>query len=94
MSPKETEDRRTAIAQMTRIEIIADSLYNRMLRCDTRGIETDIIEISQMRTNLSRIGHNLTHNEKQTVLKSYDKYRSSINLLEKKCMCSPIVMNR
>lgn len=94
MLPKETKDRRTAMAQMRRVDIIAESLYNRMLRCDMRGIETDIIEMSQMHAGLARLGHNLTHDEKQIVLKSYDKYKSSIDMLEKKCMCSPIVVNR
>lgn len=94
MQPKEGEDRRIAIAQMRRVETIADSLYNRMLRCDMRGIDTDIIDMYQMRTGLTKFGHNLTHDEKQIVLKSYDKYKSSINMLEKKCMCSPIVVNR
>lgn len=87
----ETKDRRTAIAQMKRVSTIADYLYNKILRCDTRGIETDIIEMSQMHTGLARLGHNLTHDEKQIVLKSYDKYKSSINMLEKKCICSPII---
>lgn len=94
MQPIETEERRTAVAQMKRVGIIAESLYNRMLRCDVRGMETDIIEISQMRSGLAKLGHNLTHDEKQTVLKSYDKYKSSIDLLEKRCICSPIVMSR
>jgi hypothetical protein len=94
MLPKETEDRRTAVAQMKRVEIITDSLYDRMLRCDMRGIETDIIEMSQMHAGLAKLGYNLTHDEKQTVLKSYDKYKSSIDMLEKKCICNPIVMNR
>lgn len=92
MPPEDTKERRTVIAQVKRVEIIADSLYNRMLRCDMRGIETDIIEMSQMHSGLARLGHNLTHDEKQTVLKSYDKYKSSIDILEKKCMCNPIVM--
>ena len=94
MLPKEAKDRRTAVAQMKRVEIIAESLYNRMLRCDMRGIETDIIEMSQMHAGLAGLEHNLTHDEKQMVLKSYDKYKSSIDMLEKKCMCSPIVVNR
>lgn len=94
MLPKETKDRRTAVAQMRRVEIIAESLYNRMLRCDMRGIETDIIEMSQMHAGLARFEHNLNHDERQMVLKSYDKYKSSIDMLEKKCMCSPIVMSR
>ena len=94
MSPKETEDRRTAIAKMKRVEYIVDSLYNKMLRCDIRGIETDIIEMSQMHTGLSRFEHNLTNDEKQIVSKSYSKYRSSIEMLEKKCICSPIIMER
>lgn len=94
MLPKETKDRRTAVAQMRRVEIIAESLYNRMLRCDMRGIETDIIEMSQMHAGLARLGHNLTHDEKQIVLKSYDRYKSSIDMLEKRCVCSPIVMSR
>jgi len=91
MLPKETKDRRTAVAQMKRVDIIAESLYNRMLRCDMRGIETDIIEMSQMHAGLAGLGHNLAHDEKQTVSKSYDKYKSSIDMLEKKCMCSPII---
>lgn len=94
MLPKETKDRRTAVAQMERVGIIAESLYNRMLRCDMRGIETDIIEMSQMHAGLARLEHNLTHDERQIVLKSYDKYKSSIDMLEKKCMCSPIVIGR
>lgn len=92
--PKETEERRTAVAQMKRVGIIAESLYNRIIRCDVRGIETDIIEMYQMHAGLARLGHNLTHDEKQIVLKSYDKYKSSIDMLEKKCICSPIVMSR
>lgn len=36
---KENKDRRTAVAQMKEVGIIADSLYNRMLKCDMRGIE-------------------------------------------------------
>lgn len=47
-----------------------------------------------MHAGLTRLGHNLTHDEKQIVLKSYDKYKSSIDMLEKRCMCSPIVMSR
>ena len=94
MLPKENEERRTAIAQMKRVEYIADSLYNKMLRCDVRGLETDIIEMYQMHSGLARIGHNLTHDEKQRIIKSYDKYKSSIDMLEKKCMCSPIIMER
>lgn len=82
------KDRRTAVAQMKEVGTIADSLYNRMLKCDMRGIETDIIEMSQMQAGLARLGHNLTHGEKQTVLKSYDKYKSSIDMLEKKCICN------
>ena len=93
MSPKETEERRTTIDQMQRVEYIADSLYNKMLRCDVRGIETDIIEMAQMHLDLARLGHNLTHDEKQRVIKSYDKYKSSIDMLEKKCMCSPIIVS-
>ena len=92
MSPKETEERRTAIAQMKRVEYIADSLYNKMLRCDVREIETDIIEMSQMHYGLAKLGHNLTYDERQIVLKSYDKYKLSIEMLEKKCMCNPIIM--
>ena len=94
MLPKETEERRTAIAQMKRVEYIADSLYNKMLRCDVRGIETDIIEMSQMYSGLARLGYNITHDEKQIVLKSYDKYKLSIEMLEKKCMCNPIIMGK
>ena len=41
------------------VEYIADSLYNKMLRCDVRGIEVDIIEMSQIYFGLARIGHNL-----------------------------------
>ena len=92
MSPKETEERRTAIAQMKRVEYIADSLYNKMLRCDVRGIETDIIEMSQTHSGLARLEHNLTHDEKHIVSKSYNKYKLSIEMLEKKCMCNPIIM--
>ncbi len=94
MPLKETEDRRTAVAQMKRVDMIADSLYNKMLRCDMRGIETDIIEMSQMQAGLTKLGYSLTHDEKQIVLKSYDRYKSSIDMLEKKCICSPIVMSR
>ena len=93
MLPKETEERKTALAQMKRVEYIADSLYNKMLRCDVRGIETDIIDMSQMHSGLARLGYNLTHDEKQRLLKSYDKYKSSIDMLEKKCMCSPIIVS-
>lgn len=94
MLPKETKDRITAVVQMRRVDIIAESLYNRMLRCDMRGIDTDIIEMSQMRAGLAGLEHNLTYDERQIVLKSYDKYKSSIDMLEKKCICSPIVMSR
>lgn len=45
----------------------------------------------QMQAGLARLGHNLTHGEKQTVLKSYDKYKYSIDMLEKKCICNPII---
>ena len=93
MSPKENEERRIAIAQMKRVEYIADSLYNKTLRCDVRGMETDIIEMSHMHSGLAKFGHNLSNDEKQIVLKSYDKYKSSIDMLEKKCMCSPIIVS-
>ena len=92
--PKETEERRSAVDQMKRVQVIADSFYNKMLRCDTRGIETEIIEMSQMRFGLARLEHSLTYDEKQRLIKSYDKYKSSIDMLEKKCMCSPIIVGK
>lgn len=53
-----------------------------------------LIEMSQMQVGLARLDHNLTHDEKQIVSKSYGKYKSSIDMLEKKCMCSQIVIGR
>lgn len=78
--------------QMNILEDTVNSLYVKTSICQTKGIKDDIITIERMHEDLSKYYADLTEDKKRRINRSLDKYRSAIDTLENKCMCSPLII--
>lgn len=80
------------VIQMNILEDTANSLHAKASICQTKGIKDDIITIERMHEDLSKYYDDLTEDKKRRINRSLDKYKSAIDTLENKCMCSPVIM--